>query len=112
MMTQKRIFLQSISERYFGTSTSNNGTPPYCDVPVSHEGPVYFSINREYERLLGISPNDLRMRMEPFGWHAFWNVASLDDAKTLSQAMMRYCHYLCTHCVACSHRLTDSLACC
>jgi hypothetical protein len=44
-------------------------------------------MNREYERLLGVSPADLRLRLEPFGWHTLWHVASLDDAILLSQGI-------------------------
>jgi hypothetical protein len=84
----KKVFLQPAglfsSEEL--SLAADAAAVPFCDLPSLPRGPVYFSINSEYERLLGVSPHDCRLRMEPFGWHALWHVASLDDAKRLSKA--------------------------
>jgi hypothetical protein len=46
-------------------------------------------VNREYERLLGYSPRDIRFRLDPFGWRGFWRMQTLDEAIAMSRIFFR-----------------------
>jgi hypothetical protein len=50
---------------------------------------VWVIVNREYERLLGYSPRDIRFRLDPFAWRAFWRMQTLDEAIAVSRLFFR-----------------------
>jgi hypothetical protein len=49
----------------------------------------FIIVNREYERLLGYSPRDIRFRLDPFAWRAFWRMQTLDEAIAVSRLFFR-----------------------
>jgi hypothetical protein len=57
-----------------GATGGSSGLPPFPEWAARDPNftPFSFYINREFERLMGYSPSDIRLRLGPFVWQCFF----------------------------------------